>query len=53
MTRVGVGGLDWMGVLGWEGGWVLGYSIQTVTMLGPVVFIALEIACRILYVVPF
>lgn len=56
LTRVGVGGLDWRGVLGWggTGGWgELGYSIQTVTMLGPVVFIALEIACCILYVVPF
>ena len=30
-----------------------GYSIQNVTTLGPVVFIALEIACFILYVVPF
>lgn len=38
------------GGTGWGG---LGYSIQTVTMLGPVVFIALEIACCILYVVPF
>lgn len=51
LTRVGVGGLDWWGGTGGGGG--LGYSIQTVTMLGPVVFIALEIACCILYVVPF
>lgn len=46
---VGVGGLNWRDVLGLG----LAYSVQTVTTLGPVVFIALEIACRILYVVPF
>lgn len=44
-TRVGVGGLNWRDVLG-SGGQGLAYSIQTVTTLGPVVFIALEIACR-------
>lgn len=45
LTRVGVGGLNWRDVLR-SGGQGLEYSIQTVTTLGPVVFIALEIACR-------
>jgi hypothetical protein len=49
------GGWTWRGdrggLLRWVGG--LRYSIQNVTTLGPVVFIALEIACCILYVVPF
>lgn len=40
-----------VGGWGWGGG--LWYTIQNVTTLGPVVFIALEIACCILYVVPF